>query len=62
MLSWAVHEKLIEVNPRKKVKFLMEVEKKRELLGVNEIKELFGDGWERYWGKNIYCLINKLAA
>ena len=62
MLSWAVHEKLIEVNPCKKVKFLMEVEKKRELLGVNEIKELFGDGWERYWGKNIYCLINKLAA
>ena len=62
MLGWAVHEKLITENPCKKVKFLLQKKKKRELLGADDIKKLFGDGWEIYWGKYIYCLINKLAA
>jgi integrase len=62
MLGWAVHEKLITENPCKKVKFLLQKDKKRELLCADEIKGLFGDGWETYWGKYIYCLINKLAA
>jgi integrase len=62
MLGWAVHEKIITENPCKKVKFLMEEDKKRELLGVNETKMLFFYYWETYWDKPIYCLINKLAA
>ena len=62
MLSWAVKKDLIKSNPCKNVKFLREEEKKRELLNHEEIKILFGDEWERYWGKYIYCLINKLAA
>ena len=62
MLGWAVHEKLINENPCKKVKFLMEKEKKRELLGVDETVKLFGDEWKKYWGKEMYCFLNKLAA
>ena len=49
MLGWAVHEKLIAENPCKKVKFLLLKDKKRELLGADEIKGLFGDRWETYW-------------
>ena len=62
MLSWAVKEGLIEINPCKKVKLLREEVKHRELLDVNECAKLFGDEWEKYWGKYIYCLMNKVAA
>jgi integrase len=62
MLSWAVKKGHIQTNPCKNVKFLREEIKNRELLGFEEVKKLFGDEWETYWTKHIYCLINKLAA
>ena len=62
MLSWAVKKGFIKTNPCKNVKFLKEEIKNRELLTQEDIKKLFGPDWETYWGKYLYCLINKLAA
>ena len=61
-MSWAVKEKLLDENPCKNVKFLLEEEKKRELLNPQEINMLFGPEWEKYWGKYHYYIMNKLAA
>ena len=62
MLSWAVRKELIKANPCRNVKLLRVEEKKRELLEHTEVKKLFGEEWETYWGKYLYCLVNKLAA
>jgi len=62
MLSWAVRKELIKANPCKGVKQLRNVEKNRELLEIEDVKKLFGEEWESYWEKYIFCFINKLAA
>jgi len=62
MLSWAVKKKYIKTNPCTNVKFLKEIEKKRELLCAENVKELFGEEWKKYWGKPEHYMINKLAA
>ena len=62
MLSWAVRKEYIIANPCKGVKMLKEVRKNRELLGAGDIQKLFGENWEMYWDKYMYCFMSKLAA
>ena len=62
MLAWAKKKKIIKNNPCENVEALKEEEKERELLDKEEVKKLFGAEWEKYWEKEMYYFINKLAA
>jgi integrase len=63
MLGHAVKQRLISVNPCKRIEMLKtDDEKEIKILTPDEVRKLFPEQWEAIWDERIFYVLNKLAA
>ncbi|MDR2741458.1 MAG: tyrosine-type recombinase/integrase, partial [Treponema sp.] len=63
MMSYAVEQELIKVNPCARVKRLKNDRKKIEIITVEEVQKLFPKNWKTVWGdKEVAYVANRLAS